>query len=345
MMKGVLMKVMSGVRISEMMHSLLLQEAKQPLVVSEQKTPMPAKGQVLVKIDSSPVNPSDLSFLQGTYSTDKVLPAVPGFEASGQVVASGDDYFSRRLLGKHVACFALSDGNGTWSQYMRTGSRFVVPLKPGLDVEQGAMLLVNPLSVMAMMDIARRGRHRAIANTAAAGALGRLLNRMCIEEKLPLLNIVQREEQVALLHSQGATQVLATENDDFEEQLKEICQRLHVTLAFDAVAGEVTGKVMRALPRGSEVMVYGGLSKEACQVNPGELIFRGKRVSGFWLTPWLSKQSVFRLMRQFNHVQKFLIHQHTIRIHRRVPLSDVTEELVLYQENMTAGKMIVKPWM
>ena len=339
------MKTMQNIQISEMMQALMLHQPEQPMVVSEIETPRPRKGQVLVKIDSSPVNPSDLSFLMGTYSTEKVLPAVPGFEASGQVVASGDDYFSRRLLGKNVACFALSDGQGTWSQFVCTSSRFVVPLKAGLDVEQGAMLLVNPLSVMAMIDIARQGNHSAIANTAAAGALGQLLNRMCIDAQLPLVNIVRREEQVALLKSQGAVYVLSTDSDDFEDHLKEVCKALNVTLAFDAVAGETTRQVVRALSKDGELMVYGGLSRDACVINPREFIFHGKKVSGFWLTPWLSKQSIFKLIRLFSRVQKFLMQKHRIQIHQRVPLSGVTDALTQYQENMTAGKILVKPWM
>ena len=339
------MKVLSGTQIPKNMKALMLQAPEQPLIVDETETPLPKKGQVLVKIDSAPINPSDLSFLKGTYSSSKTLPVVPGFEGSGQVVASGADFMSKRLLGKNVACFALSDGNGTWSQYMCTNSRFVVPLKPGLDVAQGAMLLVNPLSVMAMMDIAKQQKHRAIANTAAAGALGQLLNRMCIDAGLPLVNIVRREDQVALLKAQGATHVLATESDDFEVRLKEICHELNVSLAFDAVAGETTGKMVRALPKGGEVMVYGGLSLEACQVNPREFIFNEKKVSGFWLTPWLSNQSMFRLIRMFNTVQRFLIEQHAVKIHQRVRLEGVTDALTLYQQNMTAGKILVKPWM
>lgn len=338
------MRILPGTQLPQEMKALLLPAPEQPLAVTEMRTPLPSNGQVLVKIDSSPINPSDLSFLAGTYVTEKALPAVAGFEAGGEVVAAGDDYLSRRLLGKRVACFAPPDGDGTWAQFMRTRIRFVVPLQPGLDMEQGAMLLVNPLTVVAMMDIARQGNHLAVANNAAAGALGQLLNRMCLHAGLPLVNIVRREDQAVLLRAQGASHVLVEDRDDFGDRLKELCRELRVTLAFDAVAGETTAKLVRAMPKGSEVMVYGGLSREPCQVNPGELIFRGKKVTGFLLTPWLARQSMLKLMRVFRTVQRFLKDHHAVRIQKRVPLSAVNDAVEQYQENMTAGKILVKPW-
>lgn len=338
------MKILSHETFPKQMKALRLHEPEQPLMLSEEPIPFPKAGEVLVKIDSSPINPSDLSFLQGTYSTEKELPAIPGFEASGKVVACGDDFMSRRLLGKNVACFALADGNGTWAQFMRTRSRFVIPLHADLNVEQGAMLLVNPLSVVAMIDIAKRGGHKAIANTAAAGALGQLLNRMCTQSNLPIVNIVRRKDQTESLQSQGAQHVLHITDEQFDTRLKEKCKELGVTLAFDAVAGDTTQRLIRALPAGGEVMIYGGLSKEAALVNPGELIFRNKKVSGFWLTPWLSTQSPLNRMRHFRQVQKFLVRDHVIRIHQRVPLDGVNHALAQYQNQMTAGKFLVQPW-
>ena len=218
------------------MQALTLHKFGEIPVISDVATPDPSKGEVLIKIDSSPINPSDLSFLRGEYSTQKVLPVIPGFEASGIVVATAHDFLSKRLLGKRVACFAPPDGNGTWAQYLKTRNNLVVPLKSTVDTEIGSMLLVNPLSVWAMIEIAKKRKVKAIANTAAASALGQLLNRQCQSEGIKLVNIVRKEHQVQLLKDQGSEYIINTSSKDYREKMKMLFRKLDVRMAFDAVA-------------------------------------------------------------------------------------------------------------
>ena len=118
------------------MNDLVLKSFNSAPEVMQMDVPVANKGEVLIKIDSSPVNPSDNSFLKGMYSTKKPLPVIPGFEASGTVVASGHDFMSKRLLGRRVSCFAPTDGNGTWAQFMVTKNRMAVPLKKNVSLEQ-----------------------------------------------------------------------------------------------------------------------------------------------------------------------------------------------------------------
>ena len=138
------------------MKGLVLKKFDEGLAIEELEVPKPAKGEVLVKIDSAPINPSDWAFLRGLYASPKKLPIVAGFEGSGIVMATGNDFFSRRLLGKKVACFAPPTGNGTWAEYTLTQAATAIPLKKNLSLEQGSMLLVNPLSVIAMISIAKK---------------------------------------------------------------------------------------------------------------------------------------------------------------------------------------------
>lgn len=325
------------------MRALVLSEFNVNPQVQQVKVPIPEKGEVLINIDSSPVNPSDNSFLKGMYSTKKPLPVIPGFEASGKVVATGNDFMSKRLLGKSVACFAPMDGNGTWAEYMVTKNNMVIPLKKGVDLEQGSMLMVNPLSVIAMLKITKKGGHTAIANTAAASALGRMMNKLCIEKNLPLVNIVRREDQVELLKSQGAKYVVNSSSENFADELKTLFTKLNVTLAFDAIAGQSAFELMEALPSGGEVMVYGGLSEQPAYANPGKLIFEKKKLSGFWLSEWITHQPLLKMLTFFNKVQKLLIENHQTAIHKRVSLDETVDGISLYLENMTAGKILVKP--
>ncbi len=339
------MKTLPGENLPEKMNALILNEFGKDLQVEQVDLPKPGKGEILIKIDSSPVNPSDNSFLRGNYGSRKKPPIIPGFEASGKVIATGNDFMSKRLLGKNIACFAPMDGNGTWAEYMVTKANMAIPLKKEVDLEQGAMLMVNPLSVMAMLDIAKKGKHSAIANTAAASALGQMMNKLCIEKNLPIVNIVRRDEQAELLKSQGAQYVINSSTENFIEELSKILHDLNVTLAFDAIAGQSTQFLFDALPSGGEVMVYGGLSEQPSSINPGKLIFEKKKVSGFWLSEWITHQPMLKLLRTFNKIQKVISHGHQTRIHKRISLQDTQEGIQEYLSNMTAGKVLVKPWL
>ena len=339
------MKTISSFPFPEKMSALMLTEYNVNPELQQVDVPRPEKDEVLIKIDSSPVNPSDNSFIKGTYSTKKTLPVIPGFEASGAIVATGDDFMSKRLLGKSVSCFAPQDGNGTWAEFMVTKNKTVIPLKKGFDIEQGSMLLVNPLSVIAMLEIAKKGGHKAIANTAAASSLGQMLNSLCIERNLQIVNIVRRDEQVELLKSQGAKHVVNSSSENYIDDLSAVCSELEVTLAFDAIAGPMATELLEALPAGAEVMVYGGLSEQPVSVNPQKLIFEKKNLSGFWLSEWITHQPMLKMLFTFNKIQKYLSEKHQTTIHKRVSLEDAVEGISLYLEKMSAGKVLVKPWL
>ena len=113
------MKSIPSFRIPSKMNALVLSEFNGNPLLQEVEVPIPEKGKVLIKIESSPVNPSDNSFIRGIYSTKKTLPVIPGFEASGIVVATGDDFMSKRLLGKAVA-YCLNQWHRI-SAYVKSG--------------------------------------------------------------------------------------------------------------------------------------------------------------------------------------------------------------------------------
>jgi NADPH2:quinone reductase len=140
------------------------------VAVVELPVPRPGPGQVLIRVAASPINPSDLMFIRGLYGFKKPLPAVPGFEGSGTVVEAGGGMMPRFLKGRRVAC-AAADPNiagGMWAEYLVTSAQLCVPLSKQVDMEQGATMLVNPLTAWALMEEARLGRHRAVVQTAAA---------------------------------------------------------------------------------------------------------------------------------------------------------------------------------
>jgi len=314
----------------------------QSMALVERPVPRPDNGQVLVRIAASPINPSDLAFLRGAYIKKK-LPVIPGFEASGTVVAAGNGFMARLLVGKRVACAAPFDGDGTWAEFMVTSAKFCIPLRKNISFDQGASLIVNPLTAWALLDVAKRGRHRAIVQTAAASALGRMILRLGQRFGIPVINIVRRDEQAELLQALGANYVLNSNAPNFEDRLKKLVHELNASLAFDAVAGELAGRVLQALPKQGRLMIYGGLSLQPCQLDPRAFIFDDKHVEGFWLSNALQKNNPLRQLRNALQVQKFLASDLKTEIRARLRLEKAKEGLQQYAGDMTGGKILLVP--
>jgi NADPH:quinone reductase len=312
------------------------------LVLVDRALPRLRHGEVLVRVAASPINPSDLMFLRGLYAR-KDLPVIAGFEASGTVVAAGGGAYARALVGRRVACSAPPDGDGTWAEYVASPALGCVPLLPWVDLEAASALLVNPMTAWALLEIAAQGGHRALAQTAAAGQLGRMLARLAIRRRIPMIHVVRRQEQVDLLRSLGAEEVIDASEPDADTRLSHAFRRLGVTLAFDAVAGETTGLLLHALPRHGRVIVYGALSESACQVGPGELIFGDKQVEGFWLPRWLGKQGLREVARAGIAVQRNLGSDYRTEVSARFRLEDAEAALARYKAGMTQGKVLFTP--
>lgn len=299
--------------------------------------------EVLVKVAASPINPSDLSFLEGHYHSKKSPPVVPGLEGSGTVVATGKSMMARNLMGKRVACISQDTGDGVWAEYMLTTTKLALPLHRSVNLEQGAMSVVNPLTAIALVNIARIGKHKAIVQTAAASTLGQMINRLSKKEGIQVINVVRSDAQVDLLKGQDAEFVLNSTGQDFQESLYDLCHRLGSRLAFDAVAGPLSFQLLEAMPPQSRVTVYGGLSHEPAMAHPGQLIFQAKAVDGFWLTLYLSKLSLVKFLRIWRRVQKLLANELRSEIRVQYPLKDIKAAVLDYQGQMTGGKVLIRP--
>jgi len=279
---------MSQVQIPDQMTAVVLDSytGHEALRVEQRPVPKPGKDEVLVKVAASPINPSDLAFLSGNYGFDNPPPVVPGGEGSGTVVATGPGPMGRYYLEKRVACLSKGEGNGIWAEYVVASTKGgVFPLNKSVSLEQGAMSIINPLTASAFLEITKDGGHKAIVLTAAASALGQMVNRLGRSEGIQVINIVRRDSEGELLKAQGATIVLNSSDGDFDSQLHDTCHQVDAQLAFDAVAGPMTGQLLTALPDNSTVTVYSCLSRKAPQTNHDQIIFQGKTITGFWLGP------------------------------------------------------------
>lgn len=312
------------------------------LQVTEMPVPKPAAGQVLVRVAAAPINPSDLMFVRGLYGVKKALPAVPGFEGSGTVVAAGS-IAGRLLVGRRVGCVPAPTMDGTWAEYVVVPLGQCIPLLPRISDEQGASFFVNPFSAWALMELARRGKHRALVQSAAASTLGRMLQKLARKEKLTLVNVVRRAEQEEMLRKLGAEHVVNSSEPEFAERLRLICHELGVTLAFDAVAGPMTGQLAGALVDGGTVIVYGGLSEQECRIHPKEFIFHRKKVEGFWLSEFFKGRFGKDQLRALVEVPTLLGKDLETPIRARLPLESAGEALSIAASDMTAGKVLFTP--
>ncbi len=280
------------------MHAAILETFASPagLRITEIPTPKPKRGEVLVKVISSPVNPSDVLYCAGLYGTRQKLPVTPGFEGCGTVVASGGGFMADRLVGKRVAG-SVQAGNGFWAQYVVLKATETMVMPGHISDESAASALVNPLSAVALIRPVVKGCHQAMIQTAAASQLGRMIMRLAEGHNFPLINIVHRQGLVDELKGQGARYVLDSSAANFTETLKAMAKDLNATWAADAVAGSMTGTLAECMPQGSYINVYGVLSGEGSAVNPGDLIFRGQTVQGFWLANEFKDRSPLGLIR------------------------------------------------
>ena len=337
---------MSQIEIPEQMTAVILDSyaGAEALRVEQRPVPTPGPDEVLVKVAASPINPSDLAFLEGKYGFKNPPPVIPGGEGSGTVVAVGPGPMGRYFMGKQVACLNQGNGSGMWAEYVVTSTKGgALPLAKTVSLEQGAMSMINPLTACAFLEIAKEEKQKSIVLTAAASALGQMVNRLCISEGIQAINVVRRDAQVELLKELGATIVLNSNDDGFDQQLRDVCHQADAHLAFDAVAGTMTLQLLDALPENSKVTVYSCLSYKDAQVGADHLVFEGKSVDGFWMGPWISKKNIAQIMMLWRRAQKLMSTELKSEVRARYPFPEAKDAVKDYLHQMTGGKVLLTP--
>jgi NADPH:quinone reductase-like Zn-dependent oxidoreductase len=319
-----------------------LEDAVRRLAVERVPVPEPGPGQLLVRMHAAPCSQADLLYITARYGIDRPLPATPGFEGAGEVVASGGGILGRLLVGRRVAAGG-HESSGTWAEYCVAGATQCLVLRDDLSFEQGATALANPITALALLALARNGGHRALVQTAAAGQLARALRRAAAAAGVGVIDVVRRAAQAEALRAEGAD-ALASEAPDFLAALTARARALSATIAFDAVGGAMTGTLVEALPRGGEVVVYGALSGERCGgIPPMQLAFGAKRVRGFEIATHLKELGLLRGFMLANAAQRLAATGVTADISARVSLEEAPAALLRYVHAMSAGKVLLTP--
>jgi NADPH2:quinone reductase len=254
------------------LRSLVRSSGELQLSLVEVPIKLPGPAEVLVRIEASPLNPSDHGLLfaaadmnaavaSGTNERPIVTAPIPasamrnmaarldqsmpvGNEGAGVVVEAGSSEAARPLIGKKVAMM----GGAMYSQYRTIGVDQCLLLPEGATAAEGASAFVNPMTALGMIDTMRREGHSAIVHTAAASNLGHILIRLCEAEKIKLVNIVRSNDQESLLRGMGATYVCNSGSAQFAEELADSVAATGATIAFDAIGGgALAGQILKSM--------------------------------------------------------------------------------------------------
>lgn len=326
--------------IPKTMWAVQQHKASAALQFEEVEVPTPGDGEVLVKMEFAPINPSDLSFLQGTYAEKPSYPTIPGIEGSGTVVAIGSGILPKLRMGKRVSCTSTKGHGGSWAEYMRTSAMHVIPIGK-LNFEQASMLIVNPLTALSFIDIAKANKHRSIINNAASGALGKMISRLAQLNDIPCINIVRSKQNYEQLVNEGAKYILDNTSSSFVEEYSKLAKKLTATLVLDPVGGANSSKLIEYAPKNSILMLYANLSESPISIDSRILVQEDKQIQGFYLANFNSKKNILSSLGDTKRVQKLISKELKTDIQKVFALEEVNKAIGLYKNNMSAGKVLI----
>jgi NADPH2:quinone reductase len=313
---------------AQQLRSLVKSDGTLELSLATVDIPAPGPNEVVIRVEASPINPSDLGlfFAGADMETAKAigpadnpvisatLPAgamralagrvgssLPvGNEGAGTVVDAGSSDAAQSLMNKTVAVA----GGGMYTQYRCVEASLCLVLPDGTLPSEGASSFVNPLTALGMVETMRREGHRGLVHTAAASNLGQMLNKLCISDDVPLVNIVRRPEQEEILRAAGAIYVCNSSSPKFVDDLIQALTATSATLAFDAIGGgKLAGHILTCMEAAAlasateysrygstthkQVYIYGGLDRGPTELTRNFGMAWG--LGGWLLTPFLQK--------------------------------------------------------
>jgi NADPH:quinone reductase-like Zn-dependent oxidoreductase len=345
--------------------------------------PEPGADEVLIRVEAAPLNPSDMGLLFGgadiaaaaaSGSAERPVVTAPipdaamrglasrvgtplpvGNEGAGTVVAAGESPAAQALLGKVVA----AAGGGMYAQYQPVNVALCLELPAGATAIEGAASFVNPMTVLGMVETMRMENHGALVHTAAASNLGQMLNRLCIEQQIPLVNIVRKPDQEAMLRAAGAVHVCNSTSTSFMAELIDALKVTGATLAFDAIGGGrlasqiLTGMEAAAAAAGGysrygstvhkQVYIYGSLDRGPTELTRSYGMAWG--IGGWLLTPFLQKIGLARVVQLRDQVAAGLTTTFASSYTAQVSLPGALslEAIADYGRQATGSKYVIVP--
>lgn len=253
-------------------------EPEDVLEVTERSTPEPGPGQVRLRVVLSPIHNHDLWTIRGTYGFKPDLPAASGTEALGVVDALGEGV-DTLTVGQRVATGGTF---GAWSEFVVADAAGLIPVPESLDDESAAQLVSMPFSTISLLQFLGAEKGDWIVQNAANGAVGRMLAQLGAARGINVIGLVRRAAGVDELREQGIENVVATDQDDWREQVARLTDGAHVAFGIDSVGGSSAGDVLSLLGEGGTLVAFGAMNSPVMEIRSGDVIFKQATVKGFW---------------------------------------------------------------
>lgn len=304
----------------------------------EKDVPEPGAGEVRIRVGVSPINPSDIMFVQNLYGIRPQLPSGAGFEGMGVVDAVGEGVDIEP--GQRVSF----TGVGAWSEYVVTHHKALIPIPDEMADEVAAQLFVNPFTAFAMVEEAGVNADGWLMITACASAFGKMAIQLCKQRGIKTIGTVRRNDLNDELTALGLTEIINTETDNMAARVKQITDGQGVACVLDAVGGHTASEALKCLGRGGKMLIYGLLSMQDPTFNAGLIIFRELTIKGFWLTDWMRRVDAKTRQRVAGEVIGMLA---SGQIKMPVEATYSLDEIAKAVEHADApgrwGKILVKP--
>jgi NADPH:quinone reductase-like Zn-dependent oxidoreductase len=245
------------------------------LELGEAPMPEPGPGQARMRLLQSPIHNHDLATIRGVYGIKPALPFIPGTEALGIVDAVGPDV-DQVVVGQRVAAGGVA---AAWAQSFVARAALLVPLPASIPDEVACQLVAMPLSAAILVEDLQLKAGEWMIQNAAAGAVGKVMNVLCRERGINVINLVRRKDSLAALEGERA---VSTDDPHWQEKVKELTAGAPVLRAVDSVGGRAANDLMNVLGQGGVLISFGALSGEPVVVDPGNLVFKQAIIKGFW---------------------------------------------------------------
>lgn len=308
------------------------------LQLVDRPIPEPGPGEVRIKVIASPINPSDVMFVQNLYGIRPQLPSGAGFEGVGVIDALGEGVEMR--TGIRVSF----TGVGTWSEYAIAHHRSLIPVPDAMPDDVAAQLFVNPFTVFAMVQESGVKEGEWLMVTACGSAFGKMVIQLCKKRGIQTIGTVRRDTLNDELKALGLTEVINTETENMAARVKEITGGKGVACVLDAVGGHTASEALKCLAKGGTMLIYGLLSLQDPSFNVGLMIFRELTVRGFWLTDWMRRvDSQTRQEVAQNVISMLASGEIQLPVEATYSLDQITEAVEHSERHGRWGKILVKP--
>lgn len=308
------------------------------LNIEEITKPTPQPDDVLIKVIASPINPSDIMFVQNLYGIRPQLPSPAGFEGVGIVEQTGSN--AKIAIGTRVSF----TGIGAWGEYVLTNHRTLIPVPEAMKDDVAAQLFVNPFTAVAMVEESGVQAGEWLMITACASALGKMVIQICKMRGIKTIGTVRRNDLNDELKALGLDEIINTEEDSIPKRVNLITDHKGVKAVLECVGGHTASEAVKSLGRGGIMLIYGLLSLQDPNINIGLMIFRELTLKGFWLTDWMKRTDMLIRQRVASEVITLLsTGQVQMPIEATYPLEDIKKAVIHAEASGRWGKILVKP--